>query len=268
MTPEQIPITDLTRRYLKLKTQPSALRLAEAEAMTAGQLAQEFNDSAAAFRELSFGQWFYDTDPATRDADKDEKSSARTYGWAMDIERSRTVTVDGGTELDFAYLDREIVPTRTKPALAFDAEDGASVRIDLILANAHSGRPIIGELKIASDKDPYTGLVQALAAAAQMNSAGQRARLDEHSEREGLHHRLLRPLATSGDDGAIDVYVLLADFPKRGRDRFAQLDLAAELSRELERDSLADGLGRIRILTVSKASDGSVIASTKLPRPG
>jgi hypothetical protein len=266
VTDPLVPITDLTRHYLRLKSMPSAGRLTDAEATSATGLAQEFNEGAAVFRDFSArGQWFYDGDPNLRDIEKNEKSNARTYGWAMSMTKQGHVVVDGGGDLDFACLDREINPTRAKPALPFDAEHGASLRIDLLLANAHSGRPIVGELKISSDKDPYTGLIQALAAAAQMTPRGQRARLSEHSEREGLNHRLPCPLAGVDGDPLVDVYVLLAEFPARGRDRFQQLELAVHLARELEGESMADGLGRIRILTLMKGQDGHVTASSDLP---
>jgi hypothetical protein len=268
VTDPLVPITDLTRHYLRLKSMPSAGRLTDAEETSATGLAHEFNEGAAAFRDFSArGQWFYDGDPNLRDVDKNEKSESRTYGWAMSMTKQGHVVVDGGGDLDFACIDREINPTRAKPALRFDAEDGASLRIDLLLANVHSGRPIVGELKISSDKDPYTGLIQALAAAAQMTPRGQRARLLEHSEREGLSHRLPSPLAGVDEEQLIDVYVLLAEFPERGRDRFQQLELAADLARELEGGSMPDGLGRIRILTLTKDPDGLVRASSDLPRP-
>jgi hypothetical protein len=269
MAARSIPVTTLTRHYLALKESPSAKRLEEARSMSAVELAREFNESAEAFRGFTAdGQRFYDDDPDRRDADKNEKSNARTYGWAMDMHGTGRVAVDGGAELDFVYLDREIVPTRTKPALPYDGEDGASLRIDLVLVNALTGRPIVGELKIASDKDPYSGLVQALAATAQMTTASQRQRLVTHSEREGLHRRLPLPLADFDKEPKMDIYVLLAEFPKRGRHRFAQLERAAELAGELEAGSMLDGVGHIRVLVVSKSTDGAVTASSELPRQG
>jgi hypothetical protein len=263
-------MTELTRHYLRTKERASAARLAEAKEMEPEQLEHEFNESATRFGSFTAeGQGFYEADPRVRDVDKNQKSDARTYGWAMAMIKA-PVKVEGAPDLDFAYLDREIVPTRTRPAREFDSEDGASLRIDLLLADAATGRPIIGELKIATDKDPYTGLVQALAAAAQMLSAGQRRRLTEHSERPGLRERIA-PLRLAGieDESLLDVYVLLADFPDFGRDRFEQMKRAEVLARELESRRLCRGLGRIRILALSKDADGLVQATTELPyRPG
>jgi hypothetical protein len=257
---ESIPTPALTSRYLNLKDLPSAARLRQAEAAEADDLAAEFKAAVADFQEFSAlpTRTFYDQDPDLRDQNKSAKSDTRTYGWGMAMKKG-AVSVDGDPDLNFAYLDREIVPTRTKPG-----RKGPKLEVDLVLANVMTGRPIVSELKIASDKDPYTGLVQALAGAAQMISDSQRERLDEHAGRDGVSKWFAGPLATKEQEPKIDVYVLLADFPEVGRDRFKQLGRAVDLAAKLEKKE-CEGIARVRILAVSKNPDGSVAASTNLP---
>jgi len=251
---EAIPFTPLARRYVTLKDRPSAERLEEAKATTAAELAREFEASVAAFAQFLTKQPFFERDPA-RDEGKDAKSDARTYGWAMALKDQERVDADGDDELAFRYVEREIVPTRTRPQLPFDDEKGQAIRVDLILANASTGRPIIGELKIAADKDPYTGLIQALAGASQLVSPQQRKRLNDCLERE---------IAPYEDERVVDVYVLLAKFPARGRDRFDQLDAAVRLAAELETEpEIRRYLGRIRILAIER----QVAATANLPQP-
>src|SRR5262249_1126663 len=141
---QAIPTPELTSRYLKLKDLPSAERLNQAEDMHADVLAAEFNAAVDDFRDFSAlpTKTFYDQDSESRDLNKSRKSDTRTYGWGMAMKKA-TVRVDGNRELDFAYVDREIVPTRTKPG-----RDGPKLMIDLILAGAKTGRPIVSELKI------------------------------------------------------------------------------------------------------------------------
>jgi hypothetical protein len=174
----------------------------------------------------------------------------------MTMKTMESVSVAGDEDLTFRYVEREIIPTRTKPQLPV-ARGGKHVRVDLVLAHAATRRPIVGELKIASDKDPYTGLVQALAGAAQLTSPHQRARLA----------KLARPLASFEDEPLLDVYVLLGNYPATGRDRFVQLERAAALAAELEDDPrLCLYLGRVRVLALHRDTTGSISATTELPQ--
>lgn len=85
------------------------------------------------------------------------------------------------------YLDRELVATRTTGGAT---HEGTAVRLDLLLCNDADRTPIIGEVKRtsdvdplhrhhkpATDKDPFSALVQALACAAQLSTLAQYARL-------------------------------------------------------------------------------------------
>lgn len=252
--PQLIPVTPLTNRYVELKDQPSAERLNQAFGITAAQLADEFADSVAAFDSFSTSQPFFDPDP-DRDEGKNPKSDARTYGWAMAIKKQGRVDVEGEDELAFTYVEREVVPTRTRPASQFTDNGGKQVRVDLILANAATGRPIIAELKIATDKDPFTGLVQALAGASQLVSPQQRRRLT--SLRKGVASVDREPL--------VDIYVLLGRFPARGRHRFDQLARATAIAEELENQSaIQRHVGCIRILALER-SNNQVTATRTLP---
>lgn len=250
-----LPYPSLVARYASLAKRPSSERLAEAENLLSGaELASEFNEAAEEYESFETSQPFFPCDPE-RDEGKDPQSDARTYGWAMRMKAQDEVEVDGDRSLNFHYVEREIVPTRTRPARPFTDPAGTQVRVDLVLANALSGRPIISELKIGNDKDPFTGLVQALAGAAQLRSLSQRDRLCQLPW--GSH------LAATTEEPLIDIYVLLADFPATGRHWFEQRDTAIEIAENLESRSLCDGLGRIRILILSETKD--TISAATIP---
>lgn len=258
-----VPYPELTRRYIALKSKDSKPRLEVAKSTSSDEIAAEFIASVKAFEAFSTQDAFFD-DRDDRDQGQDDKSGARTYGWAMAMKNTQVIEVDGAPELNFRYVEREISPTRTERRGRFQVSaddepgmDGHHVLVDLVLANDHSHRPIIAELKIGSDKDPYTGLLQALAAAAQFVPEDQRQRLA----------RLRRAPANFGSVPLVDVYVLLAGFPDDGRHRFEQLDCAIALARNLEsHPSLQGLLGRLRILQVSGRDTGTVTATTELPR--
>ena len=254
MTGSPIPYPALTRRFVELDRKSSAQRLAAARATPADELAAEFDASVHAFETFDNEEPFFPANE-NRDGVKNPKSDTRTYGWAMAMKRTPTIEVEGDRTLDFRYVEREVIPTRTEHRRPFEVpDDGHHVRIDLLLANAHTGRPILAELKIAADKDPFTALIQALAAAAQCVSPAQRRRLA----------RLERAPPGFDVDALIDVYVLLACFPSTGRHRFDQLECAVGLASEMQIRS--DHLGRVRILQVSRQDPSAVRATTALPQ--
>ena len=153
----EIPYPPLTRRYVELKDWASQERLRQANEITAAVLVEEFLGSVEAFSHFNTEGLTDDDEffPTSRtDEGKNPDSDAHTYGWAMVMKGMGTVRVDGGDDLAFRYVEREIIPTRTKPQLRFSSADGKHVRVDLVLANATTSRPIVGELKIAADKDP------------------------------------------------------------------------------------------------------------------
>ena len=109
--------------------------------------------------------------------------------------------VTGDRSLDFVYLDREIVPA------AGHARSGV-VKADVILATSErQPRPIIGEIKTATDTDAFGALLQGLHAAAQLAGPTQRARLRLWSSRSDFV--LGKQIS--------DVYVLLINHPTTGK---------------------------------------------------
>jgi hypothetical protein len=112
--------------------------------------------------------------------------------------RRRRWEVTGARSLGFVYLDREIVPA------AGHARRGV-VKADVILATS-ARRPIIGEIKTATDTDAFGALLQGLHAAAQLAGPTQRARL-----------RLWCSRSDFVLGGQIpDLYVLLVNHPTTG----------------------------------------------------
>ena len=263
-----IPYPELTRRYVDLKQATSAKRLEHAEGATVCEYAALVADSVEHFSrfDVSPAEPFYPKNDE-RDRGKNTKSLSRTYGWAMALKKTGTVAVEGDRSLDFTYVAREVAPTHTKPRRPFEVSAGRVNTTDLILANATSGRPIVAELKLARDKDPFTGLVQALAAAAQLVPARQRKRLVRLGK-EASDGKPRRRIADGASEPLIDVYVLLGDFPPRNRDRWLQLAYACGLATGLEMHPIVQQFfARIVLLSVIRSKGDQVSASIQLPRP-
>jgi hypothetical protein len=84
-------------------------------------------------------------------------------------------------DLDFSYLDRELLITRTTAARRQDgfAPPDHALRLDVLLAS-NDGSPVVGEIKIKRDRDLTYALIQALACVSLLATAHQRARLQTH----------------------------------------------------------------------------------------
>lgn len=83
------------------------------------------------------------------------------------------------SELDFFYVDRELVAARSVSSSGKPQITGTKLWLDLLLANADptDRTPIVAEAKLRHDKDPEAALVQGLAYAAQLVTRKQLARL-------------------------------------------------------------------------------------------
>jgi len=81
--------------------------------------------------------------------------------------------------LAFDYVDRELLVHRTKSPAKWDNEtrNRGGLRLDVLLADAADHTPIVGEMKLPTDKDPFFGLIQALACAAHLATSHQYNRL-------------------------------------------------------------------------------------------
>lgn len=158
-------------------------------------------------------------------------TSTDALGHWLDRGRGTQWRVLGDDSLSFYYLDRELVPTRALGARLADGRSTANgPRLDLLLANANSGRPIIGEVKLTSqtgspDKDSFFALIQALAAAAYLLPSSQSTRLrrDVHDPDERLD-RVEQPL---------DLYLLTGDAPPHSPIWFELRDCAEHLAAAL-----------------------------------
>jgi hypothetical protein len=241
---DPIPITPMFDYYSLLHFKGAGregkstyqLRLKEAKLLLRDPaiLAAKFEESVAQaqryFRAHDFGaQDFY---PTRREFKKPPGiESTDALGHWLKLGQQAPWRVLGDDSLSFYYLDRELVPTRAPGArLADGRSTSTGPRLDLLLANAEFGRPIVGEVKLTSrrgspDKDSFFALIQALTAAAYLLPANQQARL-----RRKAHDPEGR-LDTNGD--RLDLYLLTGDAPPHSPAWFELRDCAERLAAAL-----------------------------------
>jgi hypothetical protein len=237
---EQIPVTPLVEEYRRLLKLSQAQRLERAEQLIRRptSLAKAFRDSRQQFASFDHAdENFYDPVPPRTTLPKNPKGLSSTIEVAARLSGRGARRVLGDDRLSFLYIDRELVPARTKSGAVF--ADGKSIRsglrLDLLLANRHDRTPIIGEVKVAQDKDPFFALVQALTHAAYLSTPSQFKRLARvYSERKIKAGKKL------------DVYLLLAQAPAAATYWFELREAARRLAARLvEQESMTGGVRRI-----------------------
>ena len=198
--------------------------LAETHAKDPSPLARRLRQSVATFIDPCENEPFYETgrvDPATRSTPVGQIKS--TIEFAAHICDGRPLAVNDADQLGFRYVDREISPLRTKLTNKEDRSPRRS--LDLLLVNAHDGRPIFAELKIGGDKPTYFALVQLLALASDLLPPPQLKRLAEQYPKAQLRWANGGPFA--------DLYLIAFKPPTTGKYRKRSLDATEQISEKL-----------------------------------
>lgn len=182
----------------------------------------------------------------------------RTIDLALRLRDSAGSVVYEHLELGFDYIERELAVNRTTGGATFPNGDpaGKSLVADLLLANREDRTPIIAEVKISTDKDPYAALIQAMACAAHLATDAQYERLMNAYPDAGF-------ATGAGGSPRLDVYLIPVRFPETGATYMPELlSAAADLSRAVMQDSrVSDTVRRIACLEI-KLDESSALTST------
>lgn len=169
-----IPLTDMHRLFRSVSMLPhhDQLQCAERLAARPGRLRVCFERSVVQFEPYSnIDQPFHRGMRKT--------AGVRPIGVRFCLALAGGYRFEAEPTLDFDFVDREVVPSRTKPRTVFT--DGSPAqnqpRVDALLVNRSDRLPIVAEIKVSRDKTPFVALVQALAGAAQLVTKAQRDRL-------------------------------------------------------------------------------------------
>jgi hypothetical protein len=282
MNPERIiPITPIMGRYRQLRTMSQHDRLRQAKHLVKHpeELATEFAASIAHFEPYkNIADHFYPPrlDPKISEDVKctndlvlrlkaqptvvpvDSPTRRREH------EAGPVVTAVPASRLACDYVDRELLVQRTTSPGEW--EDGTrnrgGLRLDVLLADAADRTPIVGELKLPGDMDPFFALIQGLACAAHLATANQYDRMQKHLGRGEFPDLPGAP--------RVDVWVLTVDGPahdpKGSQPKYmGDLKAAAErlAPKLLAEDSIAASLRRIAGVGMKLDDSGAVAADVR-----
>lgn len=259
-----VPVTPLLRFYLELKNNPggSTMRRDEARRVAAAPqvLVEQFAASVQRVDEFFTAHpraddRFY---PKPRDLDRAPGlSSTPALGRLLSDDRARRWPVDD-EDLSFLYVDRELTVTRA-PGFLLEREDGGPPQttrngpsLDLLLRNAADDKPILAEVKIERDKDPFFALVQVLMAVAYLQPGPQRRRLGLHDPDFDLAEETL------------DAYLLLTKFEGDSGFWAEVLALTLQIAADVAGD-LSQWVRRISVIDLSwDGQDPESLRGTRL----
>lgn len=261
LSPPTIPVTPMMQRYLDLRAlrgQRDAggkvtkglldqhLEKAEETATSSGvaKLADDYSESVRIASEFFVpenvkDERFFGPDRPPLNHEPGTASTNQVGALFQRYEKEAW-KVAGARELDFWFLDRELVVTQARGLrFANGRLSSHGPRIDLLLA-AMDGTPIVGELKVAGDSSPYLALIQALASAAYLTPKLQRRRLKHHDQLDRL------------SDGVetCDVYLVVALELECSKLRQKILEVTSELSSRLA-PQLASSVRKIAAIRLS-----------------
>lgn len=274
MMPRVIPLTPLYLRYRALRSADQAERLRYARDVLANPawLAEEFVTTVLRFGDYdNADQHFY----GKRDQNKFGSALEATKDLVLRLEALPSVTpVDaadrqiGGTghpdvidvpapDLAFEYVDRELLVQRTESPAKWEsgAVNKGGIRLDILLADLKTRTPIVAELKLPGDMDPFFALVQALSGAAHLATSAQYARMRNHLER-GKFPALRTP-------PRLDVYTLFVGTTE-GLNQPEFLRAAQTLPPQLlAHEGLARSLRRIAGISVALGPHDQITAEVR-----
>ncbi len=170
-------------------------------------------------------------------------------------------------ELSFSYVDREIIPARTtgRARYADGRPPATGTRLDWLLVNREDRRPIIAEVKVGNDMNPFYALIQTLMYAAELATFNQATRLQQHYDQVRFPE-----LANSQEDvpPAIDIYLILSNYDRTNQTRTELLDVTERLCERLVKEPIVrTHIRRIACLDAHLNDAGQLCFSSSFCHP-
>lgn len=163
--------------------------------------------------------------------------------------------------LSFRYVDREIVPARTTGRACFENGEPSTNcrRPDLLLANSTDGFPIIAEVKVNNDRNPFYALIQLLMYAAELATENQIARLQRHYPNQFRSSTI----SDKQSGPVVDLYIILCNYNPRSRIGQEILRVTDQLCERLvEEEGISNFIRRIACLDVKLTEERTLSFSS------
>lgn len=262
---DPIPRTSIQTYYKAVCKMSYASRLIESERLLQdpSPLIEKFDSSIKKFDAWDNQEGFYSNPKRAPKWSEGPSEIRKTHHVAWYLRRQQSLRVKDDSALSARYVDYEIAPTRATGGVKFEGGGTwrSGVFVDLLLASSGDPHPIIGELKIRADKDPFTGLVQMLSCAALFSTRNQYRRLCDFMPAGEFMMR---------DEPLLDGYILLYKFLEVEQGQLRELGKRAELLSEslMQSNPIRERLRRVACLDLDLDSEGTISARKRWRHDG
>jgi hypothetical protein len=201
-----IPRTRIRSLFQECRTCTSLEEQARwAQQLKPTALANVFTESVEEFKPYRNTEPFYPASRRSLPVPSTNQAIRTSRDLAILLNAQGTAEVINDPCLNFRYVDYEIVPARTTRGTYADGGNGTEwVRLDQLLVTEH---PVIAEVKLRRDKNPFYALIQALTAAAELATPAQHQRLQRHYPKQFA--------TTNGAE--VDIYIITYRSHENGR---------------------------------------------------
>ena len=244
LIPRAIPLTDMRSLYYLLKDFNS-LEFHRSVALESGRntalnaLATRFRQSVERFSRYSnIEEAFYDEDvrqvlPIVDNPPGITGTNSLT-AFLTAQPNNAVAILNGRPDLNFRYVDREIIAARSPGGWQYENGNPATmgVRLDWLLKNVNDNHPIVAEIKIGNDKNPFFALIQLLTCAAEIVTGPQLQRLRTNYPNT-FNIEANDENADVARIGSVDLYIVLVGYNRRSRVRDELLELTIPVAEAL-----------------------------------
>lgn len=228
---KRIPVTNMRLFYEWMRSKPNGISPSDLH----GGLARQFEAQPAKLAGLfveSQGEFSRYNNEGEAFIDGREPlavsptATAGTNAYVNAVLRHSERAIELENDLGFVAVARELPPMRSTrlsgPWVFADGRPASSSGdggVDLLMRSRDNDVPIVGEIKVEDDTTPFLALIQVLTYAAELNTARQRSRLQNH---------FVDDFANLEQDGPIDLYLLFHDLPSHCDEIFASTAIIAQ----------------------------------------
>jgi hypothetical protein len=145
-------------------------------------------------------------------------------------ERNREIVVDD-SGYNFKYIQREVPTYRTTNTKSEVGRKSGSGGIDFIGYNCKNFLPILGEIKVKSDQNPFYALIQLLTYLSELSTTNQIKRINKY--------KLLGDIPDLTDETSFYLYILLV-FEQLGDKKNELLNKTRDLAEKLEKPHIQE----------------------------
>ena len=214
----QITETGLRKLYntLKVKNTEEQKEVAKCYYDNTDKLIKLYNEAIESFGDFDFCGDFVNDGYERKEIKKpqEEKGTRKVIAYFKESNNKNKIFITNESSLNFDYINREISPHRSPKSGNKSSGLGG---IDFIGWNTPKKGPIIGEIKVGSDGNPFLALIQALTYSSEMFTPNQIKRINTF--------KLFGENNINLDNNNIYIYLLFFEFPGNGKTKSKKNEL-------------------------------------------